>query len=164
MLLIPTTVGKFLLLRHLEMVSLFKQEILTHPPRRGMVQEPAVKKWDLYYILCSENWMSVSRMSPGHMCMCQLSRFREVNSNITCLFLFLGILAVLLDLHLTVRMFNFGIDESNWFQHSSTPKTILGPLFHSSLVDLPIERTLFELVCPIPGRASCYRYPRWKLA
>ncbi|KAJ7412610.1 hypothetical protein BTVI_45957 [Pitangus sulphuratus] len=33
-----------------------------------------------------------------------------------------GTLPYLPHLHLTIRMFNFGIDESDWFQHYSTAK------------------------------------------
>lgn len=154
MLLIPTTVGKFLLLRHLEMVFLFKQEILTHTPRRGMVHDLLLKSGIcIIYFAVKTECLSVICLQVT--CVSSAGLEKLIAISLVCSFFW-----VFWKFYRIVRMFNFGIDESNWFQHSSTPKTILCPLFHSSLVDLPIERTLFELVCPIPGRASCYRYPR----
>lgn len=46
--------------------------------------------------------------------------------------------------HLTARVFNFGIDESGRLQHYSAPKAAWHPLLHAALLDLHIGYCLSD--------------------
>lgn len=51
---------------------------------------------------------------------------------------------------LTVRMFNFGTDESDWFQHYWASKASWWPRFHLPWIAFPI--VIVWVVFPIPGK------------
>lgn len=107
-------------------------------------------------------------LRPGELCQLgslQLSSFRWVTCAITCCFFYQELCHILISacscqetlfFHI-IRMFNFGIGESGWSQHSSTPKFAWTPPSPSNTYDLFAYRVKSELFYPHLGRASCYR-------
>lgn len=117
----------------------------TYTSRKGILEDYALKIWDWAFIVWSY-WLSVIGLQASCVSSATLDKLSVVSLTGSGYFT----RCILSHLHLTIRMFNFGTDESYWLQHYYVSKAAWWPLLHFPWIAFPI--VIVWVVFPIPGK------------